>query len=104
MSTKTKDYANPTSREDVYRLIDGERAYQAALSSEVLSVGEEIALAIKYSNMALDDWTNDFSGNEDKALATLRKVAGICTRALEHYGAPERVYTDTSVAKRRAGC
>jgi hypothetical protein len=79
-----------TPRAEVYAAIDGERAYQDTKNPHTLSIGEEIALALKYSHNALNEWSNDFNPPEQEALAMLRKVAGICVRCLEHHGAPKR--------------
>jgi len=79
-----------TTRQEVYSSVDGERAYQENLNPHTLSIGEEIALTLKYANNALDEWSNDFNPPETEALAMLRKVAAICVRCMEHHGAPKR--------------
>ena len=78
------------TRQEVYDAIGGERKYQDGLNPKTLSIGEEIALALKYTNSALDEWSNDFNPPEQEALAMLRKVAAICVRCMEHHGAPRR--------------
>jgi len=79
-----------TKRQEVYSAIDGERAHQDGLNPKVLSIGEEIALALRYTNKALESWSDDFNPPEQEALATLRKLAAICVRCMEHHGAPKR--------------
>lgn len=78
------------TRTEVYCAIDGERTYQDGINKYILTIGEEIALALRYTDKALDEWTKDFSPVESEALAMLRKVAAICVRCMEHHGAPVR--------------
>ena len=79
-----------TTRQEVYQAIDGERQYQDGKNPHTLSIGEEIALALKYTHNALNEWSNDFKPPEQEALAMMRKVAAICVRCMEHHGAPKR--------------
>lgn len=78
------------TRQEVYNAIDGERAYQEKLNPRTLSIGEEIALTLKYTQKSLDEWSNNFNPPEQEALSMLRKVAAICVRCMEHHGAPQR--------------
>lgn len=79
-----------STRSEVYDAIDTERLYQGRKNPKTLSIGEEIALALKYTHNALDEWSSDFNPPETDALAMLRKVAGICVRCLEHHGVEQR--------------
>ena len=65
----------------IFSAIEMERQYQTDLNTNVLSVGEEIALVIKYTQKALDAWSENFQEEETEALGQLRKVAAICVRA-----------------------
>ena len=77
-------------RKDVYSEIDIEREYQNYKNPITMSIGEEIALALKYTHNALDAWSNDFEPPEIEALAMFRSVAAVCVRAMENHGAPKR--------------
>lgn len=92
-----------TSREEVYKVIDGERNYQDSLfvsggrfsidedgedPSRAHTVGESILILKRYVDKAAIEW-NDNCGNTP-ALHMIRKVAGIAVRCMEEHGAPKR--------------
>lgn len=83
-----------TSREQVYRAIDGERDYQDRLppsrtDSRSLTVGDSITMLQHYQNEAVAAWTNN--AGDEPSLHVIRKIAGICVRCMEEHGAPPRV-------------
>jgi hypothetical protein len=82
-------------REDVYKLIDGERDYQDKLGpdrrdpTEVNhSVGDYLVMLSTYLRRAQDDWTN-YPGVYE-ALDEIRKIGAIAVRCIEEHGAPLR--------------
>lgn len=77
-------------REEVYRLIDGERDYQNKVwvDSGANEVGSHCALIERYARKGLDAWT-DNKGDE-AGLDVIRKIAALCVRAMEQHGAPVR--------------
>ncbi len=87
-----------TPRQEVYRAIDSERAYQdskwgQSLSSDRPGNGErtidEFALYIVgYAHKLLDNAAT-FANPEEK-LSAVRKVAGLCVACMEQHGAPHR--------------
>jgi hypothetical protein len=87
----------PTSREDVYRCLDGERDYQDAMSADPerpdmvpqLSMGETI-LAMEHAlSEARRVWYSD-SKPYPATLDYLRKVGGLTVKAMEQFGAVHR--------------
>jgi hypothetical protein len=81
------------NRTDVYKLIDGERAYQEDLSSDRSdgvdrTVGDYITMMGYYYNEMVKQWTMN-PGNEE-ALNVMRKIAGIAVHCMEDHGAPPR--------------
>lgn len=85
----------PATREDVYRAIDSERAYQNALGPERRepretshSVGDYLTMLAVYQHKAEVAWTDN--PGTDEAMKAIRKIAGICVRAMEEHGAPQR--------------
>jgi hypothetical protein len=75
-------------REDVYRLIDGERAYQDSLSSNRTdgrehTVGEFMIMLQYYMDKAVEAWT--MNAGDAKALNEIRKIAGICVNCMENH-------------------
>ena len=81
------------SREDVYKLIDGEREYQSKLGPDRTdgsdkTVGDYLTMLRSYLRKAENAWT-DNAGCEP-ALDQIRKVAAIAVRCMEDHGAPER--------------
>lgn len=85
-----------STREEVYRAIDSERAYQDLLreagrfEEEVLSVAGEIACIKTYLDQAFVAYANNPGETPQECLHTLRKIGAMCVRALEHHGAPFR--------------
>lgn len=88
------------TRAEVYNAIDSERDYQTRVWREnaglsptepVRTVAEELLMLEDYVARARTAWTNAPRETE-VAITTdiLRKCAGICVRALENHGAPER--------------
>ena len=86
-------------RKEVYEVIDGERDYQDSLGPDRtrdpgnvhrLVQGEDLVLIRHYLRKAEDAWT--MSGGEmvPAALHEVRKIAAICVRQMEKYGAPKR--------------
>lgn len=83
------------NRQEVYKLIDGERAYQDSLGTDRVEpserphdVGGYLTLIRSYSHKADMAWT-DQAGAE-AALAVVRKIAAIAVACMERHGAPER--------------
>ncbi len=88
---REKTYNSGSSRFEVFKSIDGERRYQDTLGGRKLSVGEEILLLQEYATRAREEWTSDFDNDpETEAMNMIRKIGGIATRTLEHYGAHPR--------------
>lgn len=86
------------TRSEVYRAIDSERAYQDSVvknkygnETEGHPVAAEILMIEEYAVRARKEWT-DRKGDE-AALNTVRKIAGLCVRCLEHHGAPHRSFS-----------
>ncbi len=81
-------------REEVYKLIDGERDYQNAISTNMNHQGfptveAEILMMEQYLMNARTLWVNTH-GNSGPALDMMRKVAGISVRCFENHGCPAR--------------
>jgi hypothetical protein len=85
-----------TPRDQVYRIIDGERYYQDCLGvgpdgrtdGRQKSVGDYLTLIRDYSVKADAAYTG--APGDTPALAVIRKIAGICVQAMEVHGAPFR--------------
>jgi len=82
-----------TPREEVYRVIDGERDYQDSLGSDRTdgsqhTTGDYLTMLDSYVRKAKDAWTNK-PGNT-AALNEIRKCAAIAVRCMEEHGAPKR--------------
>lgn len=80
-------------REDVYKLIDSERAYQHTLPPNRTigfskTVGEYITMLHHYMNKLDEAWT--CNAGDEKALEVMRKIAGIAVHCMEDHGAPPR--------------
>jgi len=80
-------------RQDVYKLIDGERAYQDSLSSTRTDgrnhvVGEYIVMLQHYMQKAIDAWT--MNPGDTEALKVIRKMAGICVKCMENFDTEPR--------------
>jgi hypothetical protein len=83
-------------REEVYALIDGERAYQDKAWSEnnmggdhPLRIGEDLLLIERYLRSAIDMWTSE-KRPEVQTMALIRKIGAIAVRSMETNGAPPR--------------
>lgn len=81
------------NREDVYKLIDGERDYQDSLGANRTdgrqhSVGEYLVMLDTYLRRAFDAWTGN--PGDSAALDEVRKIAGIAVHCMEDYDTPSR--------------
>jgi len=91
------------NREDVYKLIDGERDYQNQLNLKQVDVGCELALLHKYLHDANVAFAETFDcPREQPTMNIFRKIAAICIRAMETNGAPKR-NAAASLASRQRG-
>lgn len=86
------------NRQDVYKVIDGERDYQDKKWGNTLSGNrpgngersvDEFALYITGYTKDLVDIASHF-GDDQQKLDVIRKVAGLCVACMEQHGAPER--------------
>lgn len=84
-------------REDVYKALDSERAYQDEMSQrsdrpdmiEEMHIGD-ILSAINYNfNLATTNWYQG-SVPHETAMQYLRKIGALCIKAGETYGMKER--------------
>ena len=82
-------------REDVYKLIDGERAYQDGLGTDRVednrqrrTVCEELVLLQVYIQRAMEIWVD--TPGDSEAEAMMRKIAGIAVRCMENHDTPGR--------------
>jgi len=82
--------ASRNTRDEVYAAIDGERDYQDLKNPHLLSLGEEIALVMKYALRSFNGPSGREVASETWTREMLRKLAALCVRALERYGAPVR--------------
>lgn len=89
-----------TSREEVYKLIDGERFYQDQFiktnpdrcdGGDDHSVGDYIVMLTTYVREAQENWTRN--GGVEASLHSIRKIAGIAVNCMEDHGAPKRNLT-----------
>lgn len=94
-----------SNREDVYRVIDGERYYQELMAKKHNwgqgtgdasnhEVGVFLALLETYVRRALDAHA-DATGyrgpvSDNQALHVVRKIAALAVACMEQHGAPER--------------
>ena len=87
-----------STREEVYKAIDGERDYQDSLwagdagangFSNPLSSGEFLVLLDSYLRQAQDIWCREPEPVPD-TLAFVRKIAAIAVNCMEQHGAPKR--------------
>lgn len=92
---------NKLTREEVYKIIDGEREYQNALSDNrargfephggtKLTQAEFFTLLHVYLRRAEEEWTTNPGEYVEKAQDNVRKLAAICVSSMEKYGSPER--------------
>lgn len=81
------------SREEVYKLIDGERKYQDNVggAKRVLPIEGEMILLRTYLQKAEKAYTETFGDpTELPTMDVIRKIAGICVRCMENNDTPER--------------
>jgi hypothetical protein len=86
------------SRKAVYRLIDGERDYQDKKwpQDPALPPSDELRVVRLLLALADSEWykTQDYLVGGVKVnpadLDAARKIAGVCVRLMENYGAPKR--------------
>jgi hypothetical protein len=85
----------PTPRAEVYKVIDGERAYQNNLPKDrsedakrVRQVSEYLTMLDHYVRHAQDAWT-ERAGHEIP-MHDMRKIAALAVRCMEEWGAPSR--------------
>ncbi len=81
------------NRNDVYKLIDGERDYQETVVKDKglihdKTVGEFLTLIRTYSTRADDLWTG--LPGDITALDQIRKIAAICVSCMEQHDTPAR--------------
>lgn len=88
-------------RNEVYKAIDSERAYQdgqwpqgewdgtGQQPSNPLTIGEFLLLAEEYCQRARDAWSKE-KKPEGNTLEIIRKIAGIVVNCMEQHGAPQR--------------
>lgn len=78
------------TREEVYKLIDGERDYQESLwPVNPLQEGEFISLLQDYVNQARAIWVREPKPCQ-QTMGMIRKIAAIAVNAMEQHGAPAR--------------
>ena len=81
------------NRNLVYRLIDGERAYQdklppARTDGQPRTVGDYLTMFQYYLDKAAEAWV--MNPGDQPALDVVRKLAGIAVHCMEDHGAPAR--------------
>ena len=86
------------SRQEVYAVIDGERAYQDDIiannptrhdaTDHQHPVGSFLTMMDTYLRRAQDAWTD--KAGHDPALEVIRKIAAIAVQCMERHGAPPR--------------
>ena len=82
-------------REDVYKLVDGERDYQDGLGTDRVednrqrrTVCEELVLLQVYVQRAMVVWAN--TPGDAEAEEIMRKIAAIAVRCMENHDTPSR--------------
>lgn len=80
------------NRAEVYAEINAERAYQNDdVNEEIMTVGDELVLLAAYLREAQDAYKDCFGDpHEGPAMHSIRKIAAIAVRCMEHHGAPIR--------------
>jgi hypothetical protein len=86
------------NREEVYKLIDGEREYQTNIieksparhDGHKHTPGDYITMLSSYVNKLQQAWTDN--GGNEPALDIMRKCAGIAVHCMEDHGAPPRKF------------
>jgi hypothetical protein len=96
---RTNEWSNTDRipREDVYKVIDGEREYQENLPGNrsenpkrIRAVSEYLTMLDHYVRHAQDSWTTR-AGIEDP-LNDMRKIAALAIRCMEEWGAIPREF------------
>lgn len=91
--------SNKLNRQEVYALIDGERAYQDSLGANrkrdpgpviSLTQAEFFTLMRVYLAKAETEWTVNPGEYVEAAQAHIRKIGAMCVQSMEKYGAPSR--------------
>jgi hypothetical protein len=78
-----------TTREEVYKVIDGERNYQnTKWAGHSHEVGAYLTMMRNYMTKAEYAWTDN--NGELPALDVIRKIAAICVHCMEENGIVER--------------
>jgi hypothetical protein len=82
------------NREDVYKLIDGERNYQNHLGPDRTAgkshdVGAYLTMLETYCRQARDSWT--YNSGDRPALVSVRKIAAIAVHCMEEHGGEARI-------------
>lgn len=79
-------------RQQVFLTINEEREYQQEdVSEDIMTVGDELTLLRTYLREAEDAYKECFGDDhEGPAMHSVRKLAAICVRAMEHHGAQKR--------------
>lgn len=80
------------TRNEVFELINGERAYQDTLRGNLIpSIEQELLLLEEYCLRARKTYSDTFGDpTEEPTRDFIRKIAGIAVRCMEHHGAPPR--------------
>ena len=99
--SETQVSAPAGTRDQVYAAIDGERDHQDLKNPNLLALGEEIALVMKYALLAFNGPPDQEVASEPWRRETFRELAAFCVRALERYGAPVRTMVGPIGAVRR---
>lgn len=86
------------NREEVYKLIDGERGYQDSLGKDRKSgtkhtPGDYATMLARYLIHLQIAWTDNSGATQegkDAYLSVVRKIAAIAVHCMEDHGAPPR--------------
>lgn len=82
-----------STRQEVYKVLDGERDYQDSYTKDKNyddnhSTAEHLVLLRTYLSKAEESWCHNHGDQE--ALRQIRKIAGIAVRCMEENGAISR--------------
>ena len=86
------------NRQEVYRVLDGERDYQNQFVDERgyatnHPIAAELIMMQTYLNTAMTTWTHSSAKNDDgeaQVLDVMRKMVAMGVRCFENWGVPER--------------
>ena len=89
---------NVTTRAEVYKAIDSERAYQDTFVLperqyyQTHTLGEFILMLNQYAAQSMQKWTHstDSTDSYPESLHEVRKIAAIAVSCMEQHGAPKR--------------